>query len=914
MRLRLSLRHKIWLLTLGVILLIALSDILISIRMINRSIDAELTRDAHEIRALLMATRRVYHQAFLDAGLPVNNKTLSLLPAHALARISGDFSNWSKNGLYFNNVSDTPRNPKNQADALETTAIDWFRTHPNAEERTLRTTNVTGEPIVHYTAPIWVEPYCLRCHGEIKDAPEAIQQRYQSSYDRHPGDLMGVMSIKLPVAPLAEREWDAWRMRFGLRLLGYGILLFLINQLMRRLVIKRLEKITVASHSLAAGDYSARVQLQGQDELASLGRDFNAMAEAIELRNQAVFESREAQKREGLFIDNILNNADSLIIAFDVQGKVLRINRRIEEFSGYRQEEVVGRPFWDFFLPEQERPRVMKVFEQLTSGHLVSRFENAWRTRDGRERLFEWSNALVLGDQGQIEYIISLGYDIQERKAAENEVRRLNAELESRVANRTQRLELTNLELAQARDAAEAANQAKSIFLSNMSHELRTPLNAVLGFSELMARDPTVSPGQREHLEVINRSGQHLLAMINDVLDLSKIEAGRIELKVETLDVHRLLEDLATMFRIRTQNKDLGFLLEPAPDLPRYLAMDGGKLRQILINLLGNAIKFTKTGGIALRARAEFEGEYGWLHFEVQDSGSGISTEHLLHIFEPFTQLEENEQPGSGLGLAISRRLVQLMGGDIQAKSSLGEGSTFSFRVRAQIAEAPASNELTAFEEVDRLEPGQTNIRVLVVDDKSENRELLSQLLASVGFEVREAANGETALEVFQAWRPDLVWMDMRMPVMDGYEATRRLRRLPGGKDVKILAVTASAFEEQRSRIFAAGCDDLIHKPYRPEQIFSAMAKHLGVRFETRTKAPIIDTTKNNLDWGQIGPAEIAAIKEAAEQLDTDRIQALAATIETKNAPLAQHLRELAADFRFDLICSDCERQHIDGQ
>lgn len=910
----LRLQHQIWLITLGVILMIVLLDIINSQRMINRSIDAELAQDAHEIRALLMATRRVYHQAFLDAGLAVNNKTLNLLPAHALTRISGDFANWSKNGLYFNNVSDTPRNPKNQADALEATAIDWFRAHPKEQERVRRAQNKQGEPILHYTAPIWVEPYCMRCHGPAKDAPETIQQRYEASFDRHPGELMGVMSIKLPIGPLAEREWGGWRERFGLRLLGYLVLFVLLGNLMRRMVTERLKKLTAASHSLAAGDYSARVQLQGQDELASLGRDFNAMAEAIELRNQALYNAREQQWREQNFINTILDTADSLIITLDPQGKVLRINRRIEEFSGYRQEEVIGRPFWDFFLPERERPRVAAVFEQLASGSLVVRFENAWRTRDGRERLFEWNNTWILDAQGQIEYIISLGYDIQERKAAEDEVRRLNAELESRVADRTQKIEQTNLELAQARDAAEAANQAKSIFLANMSHELRTPLNAVLGFSELMARDLAASPDQREHLEVINRSGQHLLAMINDVLDLSKIEAGRIELKVETLDVHRLLEDLATMFRVRTQSKDLGFLLEPTPDLPRYLALDGGKLRQILINLLGNAVKFTHSGGVALRARAELEGEYGWLYFEVQDSGSGISPERLLHIFEPFIQLEESEQPGSGLGLTISRRLVQLMGGDIQATSTLGQGSIFAFRVRAQVADAPPDAELAALEEVEQLEPDQTNIRVLVVDDKAENRELLSQLLASVGFEVREASNGETALEVFHAWRPDLVWMDMRMPLMDGYETTRRMRRLPGGKDVRILAVTASAFEEQRSRIFAAGCDDLIHKPYRSEQIFSAMARHLGVRFKTRAKVAVAAKTKAPLDWSQVSPEEVRALKEAAEQLDTNLIDTLIADIETKNAPLAQHLHELAADFRFDLICSDCERQQTDGQ
>jgi signal transduction histidine kinase/CheY-like chemotaxis protein len=391
-------------------------------------------------------------------------------------------------------------------------------------------------------------------------------------------------------------------------------------------------------------------------------------------------------------------------------------------------------------------------------------------------------------------------------------------------------------ELNVAKEMAETANQAKSIFLANMSHELRTPLNAVLGFSELMARDQDASSDQKENLGVINRSGQHLLALINNVLDMSKIEAGRTELEPEPLDLHRLLQDIGDMFRLRAEAKDLAFTLELRPDLPQYVLLDMGKLRQVFINLLGNAVKLTEVGAVMLRADAEGLPDGSWqLRFEVADTGTGIPADEIETIFDAFAQAGHSpaKHQGTGLGLAISRQFMQLMGGDISVESTPGEGSVFRFEIPAEASDATEVDHPfgETGQRVVGLATDEPEWRILVVEDEADNRLLLSRLLESVGFHVREAVNGEEAIQQFQGWQPQLIWMDMRMPVMDGYEATRRIRKLAGGKEVKILALTASAFKEQEEKILAAGSDAVLHKPYHEQALFTAMGEQLNLRY-----------------------------------------------------------------------------------
>jgi CheY-like chemotaxis protein len=441
-----------------------------------------------------------------------------------------------------------------------------------------------------------------------------------------------------------------------------------------------------------------------------------------------------------------------------------------------------------------------------------------------------------------------------------------------------------------------------------MSHELRTPLNAILGFSELMSLDETVTEKQKETLGIINRSGVHLLSMINDVLDISKIEAGRLELNIQAFDLIKFLEDIYELIKGRAANKRLEFVLEIAPDIQRFIKADSGKLRQVLINLLGNAIKFTHQGSVTLHAYSQpLPDEMTTLTIEVVDSGVGIPVEKQGEIFKPFVQItQENlDTQGTGLGLVISKSLVELMSGNISLKSEFGHGSTFKIQFPAMVVNvtdmAIEENTLAA----KSLVSDQPTWRLLVVDDNDDNRLLLVSILTSMNFQVREAANGQEAIRVFEEWQPHLIWMDMRMPVMDGYEATKKIRKMAGGDKVKIIALTASTLKEQRQDIIDTECDAVIYKPFSTPKIFAALVKYLGVKFIYHDAAafvvsPTIKITPEMLTQVPVNLRQ--QLRNAALNLDTEEIDLIIAQIRLIVPEIADALEELAKDYHFEQI------------
>jgi len=395
-------------------------------------------------------------------------------------------------------------------------------------------------------------------------------------------------------------------------------------------------------------------------------------------------------------------------------------------------------------------------------------------------------------------------------------------------------------ELVHARDEAQAASRAKSAFLATVSHELRSPLNTILLLSDPMCIDANTSDACREDLQLIQRSGTHLLHLINDVLDSARIEAGQIVVENVPFELRELVREVTDPMQVRAEEKSLDLRVEEIPESPHFVQADRAKLRHVLINLVDNAIKYTDHGKVTLRCEAKPADSTNRLliRFEIADTGIGIAPQDQARIFEPFTRLGNvAARRGTGLGLSITRQYVNAIGGNIRVESALGEGSRFCVDVPADII-AQGDYAKTEMPRITGIAPGQPDYRVLIIEDQPEDRLVLRRLLEEVGFRVRVAETGESGVEIFQAWRPHFIWMDRRLPLMDGLEATRRIRSLDGGRDVRIVGVSASVFASERDEMLAAGLDDFVRKPYLPNEILDCMMRLLGVRYCWGNKAP----------------------------------------------------------------------------
>jgi len=501
-----------------------------------------------------------------------------------------------------------------------------------------------------------------------------------------------------------------------------------------------------------------------------------------------------------------------------------------------------------------------------------------------------------------------------------------NASLEQHVLERTEALEKSNqhlkelsAEFKRSKNEAELANNTKSIFLANMSHELRTPMNAVLGFSRLMRDDANTTSAQKENLDIINRSGNHLLNLINDVLDMAKIESGRVNLENAPFDLGLLVRDLMDMMHERAETKGLTLALDQSSSFPRFINSDSTKIKQILVNLVSNAIKCTDEGHVSLRLNTTPNNDNAdlCLHFEIEDTGRGISEEDLPLIFNAFTQAgDQSSQNGTGLGLAISHQYIDLLQGTISVKSELGKGSLFqvAFPVQRVNEKTILNISSTSSSHIIGIKstPKQKKYRILVIEDQFENRLLLQRLLESVGYEVQVAVNGQEGVEKFIHWKPDFIWMDRRMPVMGGIEATQQIRKLPGGDKVKIVAVTASVFDQERKVLLGAGTNDIVNKPYSNDEIFSCMAKYLDVEYiyadesNTQDKSQSADISQQQLS--NLPEQLLTDLREAAISLDVEQSIAIIEQITPIDEPLATKLQQLVENFEFETLLKSIAR------
>ncbi|NET77414.1 ATP-binding protein [Okeania sp. SIO1F9] len=478
-----------------------------------------------------------------------------------------------------------------------------------------------------------------------------------------------------------------------------------------------------------------------------------------------------------------------------------------------------------------------------------------------------------------------------------------------------------------AKQAAENANKAKSEFLANMSHELRTPLNSVIGFTQILCQDTSFQAEQKERLRIINRSGEHLLSLINNILEMSKIEAGQTTLSETNFDLHSVLQDLQDMFCLKVQKKGIQFVLDPDSDLPQYISADEGKLRQVLINLIGNGVKFTDKGGVILRAKVEKVSENNQdqlLQLEVEDTGPGIAAEELHKLFVPFEQTTAGHQikKGTGLGLAITQKFINLMGGEITTTSTVGVGTCFQLSIPIRVSKNQYFPETAERGKVIGLALEQREYRILVVDDQPDNRLLMLDLLGSKGFSIQEASNGREATDIWKVWHPDLIWMDLHMPEMDGYEATKKIREWesqlePSAVTTKIIALTASVFGE-RELVLASGFDDYLMKPFKEEVIWQKMKEYLGVELIYQELAEgngqKLEKTICCQEQEQVNSEDLpvilkdmssewlAELHQASSQLRGKKVMQLIKDIPPEKAVLATQLQTFADNYQFDRI------------
>jgi len=579
-----------------------------------------------------------------------------------------------------------------------------------------------------------------------------------------------------------------------------------------------------------------------------------------------------------------MRNLPVILFAFDLDGIVTFSRGAALTDLGLSQSELEG----SNILTTYKDHVILNDLKHALKGHVST------GTYDFDGVFHEVYMGPLRDDNGELVGVIGISLDVTKQKRAQ-EIIKIGKQLQT-----------ATRQAVLARRQAEEANLAKSTFIANMSHELRTPLNSIIGFSQFLVRDHSLNATQQEYMSLIMNSSEQLLNLINEILDMAKIESGNIQLNRMDFDLAEILEGLDSIYHAKIVSQDMIFVSDVSDDIPRYLHGDRNKIRQMLVNLLSNAVKFTESGIITLKVWNEPDNPYD-LYLQVRDTGIGISENELPTLFEPFAQAESGRKSGSGtgLGLAITREFAELMGGQIEVESEVGIGSVFTIFIPLEPARDTVKLDRTNALHVVGLKNPQAQYKILIVDDRWENRMMLSRMLTPVGFTVKEASDGHEAIKVWKDWAPDLIWMDMRMPNMDGYEATQRIRQAPSGDKVIIIALTASALEQDRERVLMVGCDDFLPKPFRESDMFHKISKHLDIEFlyEEESSPPPTEKPEETVTaFSVLSDSTRLQLENAIKELNLQKVHDIVETFKSYNPELAEQILVKANEFDFDTL------------
>lgn len=978
MKLNLDLKNKFNLLLVLIFFVgVFLSGLVLS-KMLYQQAERKVT-DEGQILMRIMEEVKYYTSVHLLSAYQQNDTDesgfkVSIVPAYAAREVFANFKDMDKFENYkYKEATENPTNLADKPNLFEADLISTFKLKKDLKVLSGYTKKY-NQSFYYISRPLSVNnESCLQCHSSPKIAPPKMIEIYgdQHGFNWELGQLTSAQTIYVPAQNIASTVRMGMFTFMPMFTGVFAILILSINRLLQHTVINPINQLTnVAKHvSLSEFDIKYYWRLdylerltQRNDEPGNLAKAFLTMSEKIFSREQdlqkavvaSTRELREEIKERSIIEQKLAKQVDRALIQEQITQKI----RQSLDIDQILQTAVnnIGKAFQvsrcQIYSYIEDQPRLAKVIAEyivpeypVTLGATISLDEAVClNCAMSREKSVHWSyvrdtpflhpsrhiyeqleiNSLMTvrtSYKGEVNGAISIQQcdrprqwrsdevDLMESVAAQVGIALAQAKLLQQEKQRRQEIEA-------AKQEAETANRSKSEFLANISHELRTPLNAIIGFSQLMGRDSNTTPAQKENISIINRSGAHLLEMINEVLEMSKIEAGRVDLNTHSVDLTQLIKTLGEMLEIKAKQKNLQLMIEVATDVPQYILTDESKLRQILTNLIDNAIKFTKVGCVSLDVVSKEIDSSGRcvLNFSVKDTGLGIEDEELTKIFQAFGQSETGRQSkqGTGLGLSISKKYVELMGGNLTVDSKVGQGSVFEFNIVTKLSDLCPSD-LSEVKTVTSLAPNQLKYRILAVDDVWQSRLLIVNLLTQIGFEVREAENGHQAIEIAQEWQPHLILMDMRMPIMDGYESTKEIRsREQSDRSTVIIALTASAFQSKRAKTIKAGCDDYLTKPFQENELLTKIQKHLGVKYlyqedsETKRKqSPSLSSESFSLtpeslkvmqlDWLQ-------AFKQASTELDEAKLERLIQQIPTEHSYLSEPLQDLVTNLQFETI------------